>query len=117
MRINHLILNILLGSIVFCATGIQAFAQSVIPVPLKAEQKEGIFRITETTQLYTNLKGEERRTLEDYLTTLSRPFNIGINEEEDIRENVIILRKVKVAGHSTLKYPESYSLKVTPIRY
>ena len=114
MRINHLILNILLGSIVFCATGIQAFAQSVIPVPLKAEQKEGIFRITETTQLYTNLKGEERRTLEDYLTTLSRPFNIGINEEEDIRENVIILRKVKVAGHSTLKYPESYSLKVTP---
>ena len=83
MRISHLVINLLLGCVVFCTTGIQVSAQSVIPVPLKIEQNEGVFRILETTKLYTNLKGEKRKILEDYLVTLPRPFNVGMNGEED----------------------------------
>ncbi|MCD8182767.1 MAG: family 20 glycosylhydrolase [Bacteroides sp.] len=85
-------------------------AQSVIPVPLKVEQGNGAFLLSRDTKLYTNLKGKEKKALNNYLSTLPSPFNAGINGKRSTRENVIILRKME-EGFSA---PEGYTLEATP---
>ena len=99
--------------------GSEVSAQSVIPVPLKVEQESGAFCISQETKLYTNLKGKEKRALDDYLITLPVPFKAGINGKKNTRENIIILQKVENTGRrqSTGNIPfnsEGYTLEVTP---
>lgn len=85
-------------------------AQNVIPVPLKVEKASGVFQLSKETKVYTNLKGKEKTILNDYLTTLPAPFNVGLNGKKSTRNNVIILQKAP-KGHSA---PEGYTLEVTP---
>ena len=92
----------------FCAHPIKA--QSVIPVPLKMEQGTGSFLLSEKTQLYTNLQGEEAALLGDYLrTALSLQFKEGKKKDKQNVLSLLISEK-----NPLLVSPESYILSVTP---
>lgn len=84
-------------------------AQSVIPIPLRMEQGSGTFLFTGDTKLYTNLKGEEKKMLMDYLETLPIHFKNG---KKQTKENVVSLMITK--ANPQLSSPESYTLEVTP---
>lgn len=87
-------------------------AQNIIPIPQKMEQGSGTFRISTETQLYTNLKGKERKALENYITTLPSPFNVGFKGKKKTGRNTISLLKTK--SKDTSLATEAYQLEVTP---
>ena len=86
-------------------------AQSVIPVPLKMEQRTGSFLLSEKTKLYTNLQGGEAQLWENYLQTLPVPLKKG--KKKDTRQVISLLITEK---NDRLPSPESYTLSVTPER-
>lgn len=118
-----MIKKILLLSIVFCVlasiTGkVDVRAQSVIPIPLQMSQEQGILRLSKDTKLYTNLKGQEKKNLSNYLKTLPTPFNAGISGKKKTRKNIIVLLKTKEIKSNTLfetspLASEGYTLKIT----
>ena len=55
--------------------GCQPHKASVIPYPQEITLQKGSFRLTESTPLYTNLQGQEKQDLAEYLQTLPAPFN------------------------------------------
>ena len=112
MKRRTITLCTLLLAALFAAGGSKAQAQQVIPVPQKVEQGEGVFRITGATALCTNLKGEEKQTLETYLATLPAPYNQGLKSGKKARGNSILLEKTEAAP--TADNAESYTLEVTP---
>lgn len=112
MQRKNLITRILLVTATLWVVANEMPAQSIIPIPQKVEQKSGVFSISKDTKLYTNLKGEEKKVLADYLATLPAPFSAGINGKKSTRENIIILQKTEPDIAST--NAESYTLEVTP---
>ena len=112
MKRHTLTLCALLLSAFFTVGGSKAQAQQVTPAPLKVEQREGLFRITEATVLCTNLKGKEKKMLETYLATLPAPYNQGLKSAKKARGNSILLEKTETAP--TADNAESYTLEVTP---
>lgn len=107
--------HFLVSFIILCITGGWASAQSVIPLPLKMVQDKGVFCISKNTKLNTNLKGEERKALKAYLSTLPPPFNSNFGTKKNVRENMIFLQKTeKDKTTYTEKCIEGYSLNVTP---
>lgn len=115
MREHRLYILVLL--IVISISGMRVSAQSVIPIPLKVEQDKGMFRISKTTRLYTNLRGKEKKALNAYLSTLPVPFSSGFDTGKNVRENTIVLQKTETNKlGSTGKSGEGYSLNVTPGR-
>lgn len=86
-----------------------AKAQSVIPIPLKMEQGEGSFLLTEDTKFYTNLKGKEGTMLTDYLETLPIKLTKGSKNTRTAVWKLLIKRR-----DTRLATPESYTLQVTP---
>lgn len=84
-------------------------AQNVIPVPLKVEQKQGTFTLSNETKLYTNLKGKEKKMFMEYLQTLPVQFKKG---KKQATENTIAL--LITDQYAQLPSPESYALSVTP---
>lgn len=83
-------------------------AQSIIPVPLKMEQGSGAFLLSKETKLYTNLKGEERKRLMDYLESLP----VQMKAEKKSPKNGISLLITK--PNAGLTSEESYTLNVNP---
>lgn len=83
-------------------------AQSIIPVPLKMEQGSGAFLLSKETKLYTNLKGEERKRLMDYLESLP----VQMKAEKKSSKNGISLLITK--PNAGLTSEESYTLNVNP---
>lgn len=102
-----LIQALFLASIVSC--GNPATTVSIIPVPQSVEMSSGTFRFNSQTGLYTNLEGEARQFLTDYLdATLSR-----LNESaEPIEKNGINLLLVTAKDNFTTS--ESYRLEINP---
>lgn len=98
---------LLVAGLMVATVGVNA--QSVIPVPLRIEQGSGSFQLTGDTKLYTNLKGERKKMLMDYLETLPIQFKRG---RKQTKSNVISLMITK--ANPQLPSPESYLLKVTP---
>lgn len=94
-----------------CLGAHPAKAQSVIPVPLKMEQGTGSFLLSEKTRLYTNLRGEEARLLENCLQAL--PVQLKKGKKKDTRDVISLLITEK---DSRLTSPESYTLSVNPSR-
>lgn len=97
-----------------CLAAHPAKAQSVIPVPLKMEQKAGSSFILspEKTRLYTNLRGEEAAVLEHSLP-------VSLKKEKKERRNSArnnLLSLVITEKNDCLPSPESYTLSVTPER-
>ena len=98
---------LLAAGLMIATAGVKA--QSVIPIPLRMEQGSGTFLFTGDTKLYTNLKGEEKKMLMDYLETLPIHFKNGKKQTKD---NVVSLMITK--ANPQLSSPESYTLEVTP---
>lgn len=98
---------LLAAGLMIATAGVKA--QSVIPIPLRMEQGSGTFLFTGDTKLYTNLKGEEKKMLMDYLETLPIHFKNG---KKQTKENVVSLMITK--ANPQLSSPESYMLEVTP---
>ena len=98
---------LLAAGLMIATAGVKA--QSVIPIPLRMEQGSGTFLFTGDTKLYTNLKGEEKKMLMDYLETLPIHFKNG---KKQTKENVVSLMITK--ANPQLSSPESYTLEVTP---
>lgn len=98
---------LLAAGLMIATAGVKA--QSVIPIPLRMEQGSGTFLFTGDTKLYTNLKGEEKKMLMDYLETLPIHFKNG---KKQTKENVVFLMITK--ANPQLSSPESYTLEVTP---
>ena len=98
---------LLAAGLMIATAGVKA--QSVIPIPLRMEQGSGTFLFTGDTKLYTNLKGEEKKMLMDYLETLPIHFKNG---KKQTKENVVSLMITK--DNPQLSSPESYTLEVTP---
>ena len=98
---------LLVAGLMIATAGVKA--QSVIPIPLRMEQGSGTFLFTGDTKLYTNLKGEEKKMLMDYLETLPIHFKNG---KKQTKENVVSLMITK--ANPQLSSPESYTLEVTP---
>ena len=98
---------LLAAGLMIATAGVKA--QSVIPIPLRMEQGSGTFLFTGVTKLYTNLKGEEKKMLMDYLETLPIHFKNG---KKQTKENVVSLMITK--ANPQLSSPESYTLEVTP---
>lgn len=98
---------LLAAGLMIATAGVKA--QSVIPIPLRMEQGSGTFLFTGDTKLYTNLKGEEKKMLMDYLETLPIHFKNG---KKQTKENVVSLMITK--ANPQLSSPESYRLEVTP---
>ncbi|ADV44737.1 Beta-N-acetylhexosaminidase [Bacteroides helcogenes P 36-108] len=110
---HHFIIHVLLITAFFGMSRNEVNAQSVIPVPLKMEQGNGIFRISKETKIYANLKGKEKKNFNDYLTTLPAPFNVGISTKNGKNENTIILHKAKQGTERAISGPEDYVLEIT----
>ena len=98
---------LLAAGLMIATAGVKA--QSVIPIPLRMEQGSGTFLFTGDTKLYTNLKGEEKKMLMDYLEALPIHFKNG---KKQTKENVVSLMITK--ANPQLSSPESYTLEVTP---
>ena len=86
-------------------------AQSVIPVPLKMEQGDGLFLLSEKTKLYTNLQGGEAELWENYLKAL--PVQLKEARMKDRKQMLFLLITPKTPQ---LPSPESYTLSVTSQR-
>ena len=86
-----------------------AHAQTIIPVPLKMEQKSGNFLFSKDTKLYSNLKGEELKLMTDYLATL--PLQLKKGKKAEAPQTVSLLL-TKETSQSTST--EGYTLSVTP---
>lgn len=108
LKINYVICVLLLA-VLWLGGGI-AMAQSIIPVPLKVKQRNGTFCISKETQLYTNLKGEEKKKLAAYLSTFPVSFCKEFKGKKTTRKNVIILQKTG----NVIPVSEGYTLQVTP---
>jgi hexosaminidase len=117
---KHLTFSRTLLSALLLLAGAAAVAQtSVIPMPVRITPETGMFRISSTTQLQTNLKGAERRSMSDYLATLPAPFSNGFGGKQE--EDVVVLHKLtkKERGTLTDTLPanaEGYRMEVTPRR-
>ena len=86
-------------------------ARRVIPVPLKAEEKEGSLVIDRDTKLYSNLEGEERARMSSYLESI-RPFlNQQLRSMDEEAGKGIFL--MKICADSVVS-PEGYRLESGP---
>lgn len=81
-------------------------AQSVIPIPQKAEQAEGSYVYAPGQPLYTNLQGEELETL-----TATAPSARHAADLKAVPAGNILLEKT---ADGTPESPEGYTLDVTP---
>ena len=88
--------------------GCQPHKASVIPYPQEITLQKGSFRLTESTPLYTNLQGQEKQDLAEYLQTLPAPFNGSLQEGTPTGEG-IFFHKLPEAASPT---DESYVLNV-----
>ena len=88
--------------------GCQPHKASVIPYPQEITLQKGSFRLTESTPLYTNLQGQEKQDLAEYLQTLPAPFNGSLQEGSPTGEG-IFFHKLPEATSPT---DESYVLNV-----
>ena len=84
-------------------------AQRVIPVPLRVERKDGVFRLDAGTALCTNLKGAARRRLSAYLSR-STPLGGDLRHRRDAAARGISLLRVPAADAGL--GPEGYRLEV-----
>lgn len=80
---------------------------AIIPTPQEIQLGKGIFRITDGTKLYADLKGEDRELLTGYLKAL--PVQLK-DSKKPVSKNVISL----LLSETDNKHAESYSLVVTP---
>lgn len=94
-----------------CMGACPLFAQTVIPVPSKMEQREGMFELSGKTKLYTNLKGKERALLKNSLE--AAPLTLAKGTKRD-RQNVVAL--LITDDRDSRIPPEGYTLSVTPQR-
>ena len=94
-----------------CACTYPLRAQQLIPVPLKLEQGEGHFLLSEETKLYTNLKGSEAKLFDEYLETLPCQLKKGRKSQS---QNILSFLIVK--DKASLPSEESYALSVSPRR-
>ncbi len=104
---KNIYIAVLLVAYLLCGVA-SVQAQSVIPVPLKMEMKQGTFTLSNETKLYTNLKGKEKKMFMEYLQTLPVQFKKG--KKSDTENTLALLITDKQAQ---LPSPESYALSVT----
>lgn len=80
----------------------------VIPAPLQIEKRPGSFQWNEDTKWHSNLKGEAKKMMKEYLSTLSFSYKEGkaLN-----KKNVIQLTLSPLAQSSER---EAYLLNITP---
>ena len=77
-------------STAFCCWALVAVSQTIIPAPKELFVGKDCFYINESTSLYTNLKGAEKRDFEEYLSTLPAPFNRGMKTYKKNKSNSIV---------------------------
>ena len=77
-------------STAFCCWALVAASQTIIPAPKELFIGKDCFYINESTSLYTNLKGAEKRDFEEYLSTLPAPFNRGMKTYKKNKSNSIV---------------------------
>lgn len=82
-------------------------AQSIIPIPLKMEQGSGTFVLSNETKLYTNLKGEGKKLLTEYLKAFPVQLKNGKKSTPDNLLSLLITQP-----NAQLTSPESYALNV-----
>ena len=80
----------------------------VIPAPLSIEMQSGTFQWDTKTKLYTNLEGEAKEMMDEYLTTLSLPIKKG-----GAKDNINVVRLI-ISPLVQVSDKEAYQLKVTP---
>lgn len=114
MQKNHLLTRLIVLTAFLWIGSSYVPAQSIIPIPLKMEQGDGVFHLSSETRLYTNLKGTEKKALADYLATLPSPFSAGFKGRNSAGRNTISLLKTSLADASLPA--GAYELDVTPER-
>ncbi len=105
--INLLIYPMVLLFMVSC--GNPTATVSVIPMPQSVEMNSGTFRFNTETAFHTNLEGEARQFLTDYLNASLTPLN---ESTEPLTKNGVNLLLVPAKDNFATK--ESYQLEISP---
>lgn len=95
--------------ILFCNVASVAAQNEIIPIPLSVKQQSGFFELNKRTTVRTNLKGEERKQMLNFLK--ESPMHL-ISNHGVVRSNQVSLLLVNDA--SNLPSLESYRLSITP---
>jgi hexosaminidase len=109
-KVSCALTTLLLGIMMLCSTSTPVVAQSLIPAPLHMNKNQGLFLLNSNTKLYTNLKGQDKKLMEQYLQTL--PYHFLKGKASD--DNCVLRLIVSPLSQTTNK--EAYRLSVTPKR-
>lgn len=107
INVKYFFFFFFVGLFLLCVPNLHVCAQALIPSPLNIFRSAGTFVMDTNTKLYTNLKGEDRKLMMEYLQSLSIGLVKGNSEDDD---NVIRLVISPLKGMSN---KEAYQLNVT----
>jgi len=101
--------------IYLCYKPVPVRSQSIIPLPQSMKMKEGHFTINESTKLYMNLKGKDKRMMRKYLQTLPYEFLIGGSKDNKniIKLNIITEKKNEKGKSCSETDKQKYTLNIS----